>query len=88
MTSSGVLAFPDSVQDGDTTFTIYDCPGDVELRKKLEDDFDKKYSKCNSNSCIYNYPPGAYEREVVIPFALNSSKEHPIIYQGVLVKKK
>ena len=48
----------------------------VALRNKLEADFHKKYTKkVNDNYYIDTSPIGAYEKEVVIPYALNKKPD-------------
>ncbi len=75
MTSSGALAVPDNIQVGEPTFTIYDSSYNIALRKKLEDDFHNKYNvKVDETHYVDTSPMGAYEKEVVIPYALNKKR--------------
>lgn len=63
------FAVPDSIQKGKPTFVVYDTSYNIALRKKLEDDYHKKYTKIvNENLYIDTSPLGAYEKEVVIPY--------------------
>lgn len=54
---------------------VYDVSYNIALRKKLEDDFHNKYNvKIDENHYVDTSPMGAYEREVVIPYALNKKR--------------
>ena len=76
MTSSNAFAVPDNIQVGEPTFTVYDASYNIALRKKLEDDFHNKYNvKIDENHYVDTSPMGAYEKEVVIPYALNSKPD-------------
>ncbi len=77
MTSSTAFSAPN--YDPNSKPIVYDVSYNIALRKKLETNFDKKYSKCDNNGCIYNYPLGAYEQEVVIPYALNKKRDEDTI---------
>ena len=70
ISASNALAVPDTIQKGEPTFVYYDVSSDIALRNKLEANYDKKYMTCDDNSCVYNAPLRAYEKEVAIPFAL------------------
>lgn len=74
MSSSSVLAMPD-YDKNDNTPIIYDVTYNVNLRNKLEADFDKKYLVREGNKSIYTSKFEAYEREVVIPYALNKKPD-------------
>lgn len=64
---SPALAVPGFDKEHNTP-TYYDVSYNVALRNKLEADFDKKYSTCNSQGCYYSYPPEAYGNEVLAPY--------------------
>ena len=73
ITSSVCFAVPDTIQKGEPTFVIYDVSYNVALRNKLEDDFHKKYAPKvtvtkDTVTYTYNYPQGAYAREVLEPY--------------------
>jgi hypothetical protein len=55
---------------------IYDVSYNINLRNKLEADYDRKYHHCNNDGCYYDAPLGAYEKEVVIPYALNKKPDN------------
>lgn len=82
MTSSSALAVPDNIQVGEPTFTIYDSSYNIALRKKLEDDYDKKYRTCNNNGCVYNGPFNSYYWEVQVPYDLNKKRWQDTIIQN------
>ncbi len=74
MSSSSVLAMPD-YDKNDNTPIIYDVTYNVNLRNKLEDDYHKKYTvKVDDNHYLDTAPMDAYEKEVVIPYALNKKR--------------
>lgn len=81
--SSGAFAtnmFPDNIQSGPAVIRTNSrevTDYNVALRKKLEADYDKKYLHVNKDGTYgyYDAPLGAYEKEVVIPYALNSKPD-------------
>lgn len=48
---------------------VYDTSCNIALRKKLEDDYHKKYIKeISPNEFVSTAPPGAYHKEVIAPY--------------------
>lgn len=57
---------------------VYDVADDVALRKKLEDDFHKKYTKqISPNYYIDTSPVDAYYNEVVVPYDRLKKNNNP-----------
>ena len=76
MTSSNAFAVPDNIQVGEPTFTVYDASYNIALRKKLEDNFHKKYTvKVDENHYVDTSPMGAYYNEVQVPYDLNKKPD-------------
>lgn len=69
MTSAVCLSAPN--YDPNKKPVIYDSSYNIALRKKLEDDYDKKYATCDDKGCVYNAPLGAYGREVQYQYDIN-----------------
>ena len=62
---------------------VYDVADDVALRRKLIDDFHKKYPPVvtkTKDSVIYtyNYPEGAYQREVIDEYYRRKTNNNPV----------
>mgnify|MGYP006928584257 FL=1 len=82
-----VFLFSNSVQsapnyDPNYKTVVYDVADDVALRKKLEDNFDKKYPPIvtkTKDSVIYtyNYPEDAYYKEVIVPYDRLKKNNNP-----------
>jgi len=47
---------------------IYDSSYNIDLRNKLEADYDKKYRTCDDKGCVYNAPLNSYYLEVQVPY--------------------
>ena len=76
ISASGAFAMPDNLyNEKNQTPIVYDVTYNVNLRNKLEADFDKKYLVREGNKSIYTSKFGAYEKEVVIPYALNKKPD-------------
>ena len=78
---SPVFAVPDTITGGKITVTVYDDSYDRELFKKLDTAFWNKYTPVvtKTKDCTtytYNFPLGAYGKEVLSPYALNKQKEY------------
>ena len=67
ITSTCCFSAPVDDQKGKTI--IYDVTYNVNLRNKLENDFDKKYCVEYDDHWECNYPDDAYYREVLEPYA-------------------
>lgn len=62
---------------------VYDVSYNVALRKKLEDDYHKKYTKViNENFAIDTAPLNAYYWEVQVPYDLQKKR-----WQDTIIKK-
>ncbi len=86
---SPAFAVPDNITDGKITFTVYDNSQDIELFKKLDAVFWNKYKPVvtKTKDCTtytYNFPPSAYGKEVLTPYALNKQKEYKVISREVI----
>lgn len=61
---------------------VYPVADDVALRKKLEENFDKKYPPVvtktkDSVTYTYNYPEDAYYKEVIVPYDRLKTNNNP-----------
>ena len=79
-----VFAVPDTIQKGRPTVTYWDNSYNIQLRQKLESDYQKKYPPVvtKTKDCTtytYNDPFGAYEKEVIIPYEKNKQQDYKII---------
>ena len=77
ISASGAFAMPDNLYDENNQKPIiYDASYNIALRKKLEADYDKKYLHVNKDGTYgyYDTPLNSYEKEVVIPYALNKKR--------------
>lgn len=84
---SSALAVPDTIQKGEPTFTFWDTSYNIALRKKLEDDYKKKYppvvtkTKDCTTYTYYNRPLGSYQNEVLGPYDRLKQSDYKIINQ-------
>ena len=80
MTSSTAFSAPN--YDPNSKPIVYDVSYNIALRKKLEDDFNKKYPATLSYDkdgypvYSYDYPPEAYYWEVQVPYDLNKKPDN------------
>ena len=76
ISASDVLAMPDNLyNEKNQNPIVYDVTYNVNLRNKLEADFDKKYLVREGNKSIYTSKFGAYGREVIVPYDLNKKPD-------------
>lgn len=76
---SPVFAVPDTIQQGEPTFTYWDDSYNTALHQKLVNEYDKKYLKCNKAGDYCNYDLRNYDNEVTIPYELNKQQDYKII---------
>ena len=82
---SPVLAVPDTIQKGRPTVTYWENSYNIQLRQKLESDYQKKYppvvtkTKDCTTYAYYNRPLGSYGKEVIGPYERSKQQEYKII---------
>lgn len=79
---SPVFAVPDTIQQGEPTFTYWDNSYNVALFQKLVNEYDKKYLKCNKAGDYCNHDLRNYEKEVTISYCQNAKD-----WQDTIIKK-